>query len=119
MCKKGWCVGLGQEGGCLRVGGGTTWNTLKGVEIEKRGGETKILKWGQAKSRDECLKKGEEGLEPLTNYVITNLNSSVYKWMSKTKMEAKWTKQKCFQLNMYLAKLDKVLSFLNKRKQIY
>ena len=18
MCKKGWCVGLGQEGGCLR-----------------------------------------------------------------------------------------------------
>ena len=42
MCKKGWCVGLGQEG----VAWG--WEELselpKRAGTEKRGGETKILK---------------------------------------------------------------------------
>ena len=42
MWKEGWCVGLGQEG--VHEGGGTVWNTLRGGGIEKRGGETKILK---------------------------------------------------------------------------
>ena len=40
--------------GCVRVG-----LTLKGSGTEKRGGETKILKRGQAGSRGGCLKKGE------------------------------------------------------------
>ena len=45
----------------MRVGG-IVQNTLKVGETEKRGGETKILKRGQAGSRGGCLKKG--GLEP-------------------------------------------------------
>ena len=45
------------------------WNRTVGgcVRVEKRGGETKILKREQAGSRDECLKKGG-GWNPLTNY---------------------------------------------------
>ena len=31
------------------------------MRVEKRGGETKILKREQAGSRDECLKKGGAG----------------------------------------------------------
>ena len=52
MCKEGWCVGSGYEGGTLREDGGNTynnivWNTLKGGGIGKRGREAKILKrWG-------------------------------------------------------------------------
>ena len=29
MCKEGWCVGLGQEGGSLREGGGNCLKYLK------------------------------------------------------------------------------------------
>ena len=46
MCKEGWCVGLGQERGCLCEGGGTVWIALKEGGIEKREGETKIFKMG-------------------------------------------------------------------------
>ena len=56
MCKEGWCVILGQEGVAWGWGG-TVWNTLKGGETEKSGGQTKILKRGGG-----CLKKW--GLEP-------------------------------------------------------
>ena len=38
-------VGLGQERGCMRVGG-ICLKYLKGGGTEKRGGETKILKRG-------------------------------------------------------------------------
>ena len=34
-------------------------------------------------------------------------------------MEAKWAMHKISELNMHLAKLNKVLSFLNKMKQLY
>ena len=44
MCKEGWCVGLGQEGGFLREGAGNYLKYLKRGGAEKRGGETKILK---------------------------------------------------------------------------
>ena len=40
----------------MRVGK-TVKNTFKGCETEKRGGETKILKRGQAGSRGRCHKK--------------------------------------------------------------
>ena len=43
--------------------GGTVQNTLQGGETEKRGGETKILRRGQAESRGGCLKKGGGVLE--------------------------------------------------------
>ena len=43
----------------------TVSNTLKRSETEKRGGETKILKRGQAGSRDRCLKKREGAETPL------------------------------------------------------
>ena len=45
-CKKGWCVRLRQEGGSLREREGIAWNAVKGIGIEKRGVETKILKGG-------------------------------------------------------------------------
>ena len=51
-------VGLRQER--LHEGGGNCLKFLK-----KRGGEIRILKGGQARSRGECLKKG--GWNPLTN----------------------------------------------------
>ena len=63
MCKEGWCVRLGPEGGSLHNVGGTVWNTLKGGGIEKRGGESKIIKRGKAGSRVGCIKKGG-GLKP-------------------------------------------------------
>ena len=50
----------------MRVGG-TVSNTLKGGGTEKRGGQTKILKRGQAGSRG-ALKRGK-GWNFLTNYV--------------------------------------------------
>ena len=34
-------------------------------------------------------------------------------------MEAKWTTQKYSLLNMYLAKLNEVLNFMKKTRQIY
>ena len=36
MCKEGWCVGLGQEGGCLSEAGGEQ------SEIPQKGVEQKI-----------------------------------------------------------------------------
>ena len=45
-------------GGCVRVGG-TVYNTFKAGRTENMGGETKILKRGQAGSRGGCLKKTE------------------------------------------------------------
>ena len=53
-------VRAGGEVVCIRVGG-TLWNTVKGCGIEKRGGETKILKCGgQAESRGGFFKKEAE-----------------------------------------------------------
>ena len=57
--------------GCVRVEG-TVWNTLIGGGKEKRGGETKTLKGGQAKSRGGCLKKGWVGT-PLQTMIYKNL----------------------------------------------
>ena len=70
MCKEGWLVRSRQEG-CMRVAG-TVWNNLKGGATEKRGGETRIFKRGEAGSRGGCLKKG--GWNPLTNYDISWLS---------------------------------------------
>ena len=53
------------EGGCVKIWG-TVWNSLKGGVTEKRGGGTKILKWGQTRSRGGCFKKWE--LESLYSY---------------------------------------------------
>ena len=49
MCKEGWCVRLGQEGGCLRERGGNCmkyfksgWNRRKGSgnkDFKKRRGQ--------------------------------------------------------------------------------
>ena len=47
--------------GSVRVGE-TASNTLKRSGTEKRVGETRVFKKGQAESRVGCLKKGE--LEP-------------------------------------------------------
>ena len=60
ICKEGWCVGLGQKGVAWV---GTVWNTLKGGETDKRGGETKILKRGQGESWGGCLKRDAGWLE--------------------------------------------------------
>ena len=54
-------------GGCVRVGA-TVENTLERHGIEKRGGETKVLKRGQAGSKGWCLKKGGGGWNPLAKY---------------------------------------------------
>ena len=48
ICKIRWCVGLGQERVCLHEGGGNCMKYLKRGRIEKRGGETKNLKWGKS-----------------------------------------------------------------------
>ena len=48
ICKIRWCVGLGQERGCLHEGWGNCMKYLKRGRIEKRGGETKNLKWGKS-----------------------------------------------------------------------
>ena len=50
-----------------KVGGGGLVNLKKLREGYKRGGITKILKRGQARTRGGCLKKGS--CDPLTNYV--------------------------------------------------
>lgn len=48
MCEEGWYVGLGHEGGCLREGGKTVLNSLKGGGIKKEekgkkvGGESRV-----------------------------------------------------------------------------
>ena len=44
MCKEGWCVRLGQEGGSLCKGGELSEIVLKEGGIEKRGVEAKMLK---------------------------------------------------------------------------
>ena len=55
---------IGAGGGCVKLGE-TFWNALKGGRTEKRVGETKILKWGQAGSRGGYLKKdGGDEIEP-------------------------------------------------------
>ena len=46
MFKEDRCVRLGQNGVCLRQGGGNCLKYLKRGGIERRGGETKILKRG-------------------------------------------------------------------------
>ena len=63
MCEEGWCVGLGQEGVAWGLGGGTVWNTLKGVEQKRREGKQRFKKGGgEARSRGACPKKGEAGI---------------------------------------------------------
>ena len=49
--------------------------TLKGGGTEKKGGETKILKWGggQTGSRGGCLKRG--GWIPLMNYYTLSFHT--------------------------------------------
>ena len=48
MGEEGWYVGLGHEGGCLREGGKTVLNSLKGGGIKKEekgkkvGGESRV-----------------------------------------------------------------------------
>ena len=45
MCKKGWCVELGQEEGCLSEGG---WNCLKYLKRrwKRKGGRKTDFKRG-------------------------------------------------------------------------
>lgn len=50
MCKKGWCVRLGQEQGSLHKGGGNCLKYLKWGQKRKRGVEKKIRKGGGAVS---------------------------------------------------------------------
>ena len=64
------CVYVRKVGVSIRTGGelsawewGTIWNTWKGGEIEKRGGE-KNFKKGQAGSSSGCFKKGGGGGTP-------------------------------------------------------
>ena len=52
----------------MRVGG-TVCNTLKGGGTEKRGGDTKILKRGEASWAKGGALKRSGGWNPLTNYV--------------------------------------------------
>ena len=60
MCKEGWCVGLGQEGGSLRESGG---NCLKYL---KRG-------WNRKEGRgNKDFKKGGGGWIPLRNYGLSD-----------------------------------------------
>ena len=63
--KVGW-LDEGRRG--LHEGGGTVSNTLKGGGTKMRGGETKVLKRGQAGSRGGCLKKVH--WEALTNCLV-------------------------------------------------
>ena len=44
MCKVGWCVGLGQEGDCLREGGENFLKYFKMGWNRKEGGRSKIFK---------------------------------------------------------------------------
>ena len=73
MCKESWFVRLGQEGVAWM------WKGLSEIPFkgwggsEKMGGETKILKEGQAELRGGCLKRGE-GWNPLANYVLFSDN---------------------------------------------
>ena len=65
--KEGWLVGQIRAGeGCMRVEG-IVWNTLKGRETEKRGGETDFIKEGKQGQGVGALKKGG-GWNLLTNY---------------------------------------------------
>ena len=62
--------GIRTVGGCARVER-TVYNTLKGGGTKKRGGETKILKRGQAGPRGGCLERRDGN--PLQNMcLITN-----------------------------------------------
>ena len=67
MCKEGWCVELGQEGVSCE-----SENCLKYPKREWKGkegrGNKDFKKGGQACSRGGCLKNGEGGWIPLTNY---------------------------------------------------
>ena len=56
---------------CLKKGGGT----------EKRGGETKIFKRGQAGSRGGCNKKG--AWNPLMNYAVVSIHQLYHCLTSK------------------------------------
>ena len=69
MCNEGWYVRSG--GDCVKLRG-TVWNTLKWSGTKTRGGETKILRGGQAGSVRGCNEKGRDcrGWNPLRNYDV-------------------------------------------------
>ena len=59
ICEESWCLGLGQEGGCLREGRGNCLKYLKRWWNRKKGrGNKNFKKVGQAGSRGGCLKNG-------------------------------------------------------------
>lgn len=47
MCKKGWCVRLGQEQGSLHKGGGNCLNILNGDRREKGESKKKLERVGE------------------------------------------------------------------------
>ena len=57
MCKEGWCMRLGQEGGSLCKGGGIFWNCLKRWWNRKEGSVNKNVK----KGRKAWLRSGFHG----------------------------------------------------------
>ena len=71
MCKEGWCVGLGQEGDCMREGGELPETSVKGWNRKER--RNKDLK--KTESRGGCLSKGRAGISLCTN------NSFFYSWL--------------------------------------
>ena len=48
MCNEGWCVGLAQEGGSLREGGGNCLKYLRRGWNRKEGSGNKNVKKGGA-----------------------------------------------------------------------
>ena len=72
MCKEGWCVRLGQEGGSLCKGGGIVWNCLKRGWNRKEGSGSKNVKKGRkAWLRSGFHKTG--GWNPLMIYGILKI----------------------------------------------
>ena len=65
MCKVGWCVGLGQEGDCLREGGENFLKYFKmGWNRKEGGGGQKFLK-----------RRAETPLQTMNNFVLLKNNS--------------------------------------------
>ena len=59
MCKRGWCVGLGQEEGCLRESGGNCLKYLKKGWDRKEGRRNKNFKNGSKLGQEvDVLKRG-------------------------------------------------------------
>ena len=90
MCEEGWYVGLGHEGGCLREGGKTVLNSLKGGGIKKEekgkkvGGESRVcqvmwaLKRGTGTSvRTACMfsKVKTNGWSVLLRFLVNEVKS--------------------------------------------